>query len=132
MPYLIARALIDGQVTLETFTDEAVRQKDVLQLLERVEMRANTSLRSGSDGSRPATVTIRLKNGQTQSLHQEFPKGSPQVPMTSEELLAKFRACTRLAISSTASNRVLEQIRTLELLSSVRPFVAQLRGTQSV
>ena len=27
MPYLIARALIDGQITLETFTDEAVRHR---------------------------------------------------------------------------------------------------------
>ena len=130
MPYLIARALIDGQVTLETFTDEAVRDKDVRQLLERIEMRADTSLRSGSDGSRPATVTIRLKNGQTQTLHQDFPKGSPQVPMTSEELLSKFRACTRLAISTAASDRALDQIRALETLANVRGLVAQLRGTQ--
>jgi 2-methylcitrate dehydratase PrpD len=129
MPYLIARALIDGQVTLETFTDEAVRHKDVLQLLERVEMTADPGLRSGSDGSRPATVTIRLKNGQTQTLRQDFPKGSPQVPMSSEELLAKFRACTRLAISTAASERALEQIRALETLSSIRPLVGQLRGT---
>ncbi|HET9215659.1 MAG TPA: MmgE/PrpD family protein [Terriglobia bacterium] len=130
MPYLIARALIDGQVTLETFTDEAVRDKDVLQLLQRVEMSADPGLRSGSDGSRPATVTIRLKNGQTQTLHQDFPKGSPQVPMTSEELLSKFRACTRLAITTSASDRALEQIRALETLASTRPLVAQLRGTQ--
>jgi len=130
MPYLIARALIDGQVTLETFTDQAVRQGNVLQLLERVEMSADSSLRSGSDGSRPATVTIRLKNGQTQMLRQDFPKGSPQVPMSSEELLSKFRACTRLAISTASSERALEQIRALETLANIRPLVAQLRGTQ--
>jgi len=131
MPYLIARALIDGQVTLETFEDEAVRDKNVLQLLSKVEMKADPNLRSGSDGSRPATVTVRLKNGQTQTLHQNFPKGSPQVPMTAAELLSKFRACTRLAISNTAAERALQQISTLENLPNVRPLVALLRGTQS-
>ena len=33
MPYLIARALTDGNVTLDAFTDEAVRNEDVRQLL---------------------------------------------------------------------------------------------------
>jgi hypothetical protein len=49
--------------------------------------------------------------------------------MSSEELLAKFRACTRLAISTAASERALEQIRALETLSSIRPLVGQLKGT---
>jgi 2-methylcitrate dehydratase len=132
MPYLIARALVDGQVTLETFTDAAVRDRPVLQLLERVEMRIDPSLRSGSDGSRPATVTIRLTNGQTHTLNQTFPKGSPQVPMTAEELLSKFRGCAQVAIGSRAGERALEQIRTLETLRSVRPLVAQLKATASV
>ena len=38
MPYLIARALVDGNITLDTFTDEAVRREDVRQLLQRVDM----------------------------------------------------------------------------------------------
>ena len=48
--------------------------------------------------------------------------------MTSEELLSKFRACTGLAISNAASERALQQIRSLETLGSIRPLVAQLRG----
>jgi 2-methylcitrate dehydratase PrpD len=94
-------------------------------------MKVDPGLRSGSDGSRPATVTIRLKNGQAHTLNQTFPKGSPQVPMTSEELLSKFQTCTRVAISSQASERALEHIRTLETLGSVRLLAAQLRSTQS-
>src|SRR5262249_1753775 len=95
MPYLLARALVDGNVTLETFTDEAVHNPEVLQLLDRVEMKVNPALQSGADGSRPATVTIKLKDGRSQAQEQKFPKGSPQVPMTQDELVAKFRTCTR-------------------------------------
>ena len=57
MPYLIARALIDGKVMLETFTDEAVRNKDVLQLLDRVEMKVDPKLQSAADGSQLQIAT---------------------------------------------------------------------------
>jgi 2-methylcitrate dehydratase PrpD len=128
MPYLIARALTDGNVTLETFTDQAVRDKQVLDLLERVEMKADPNLRSGSDGSRPSTVVMALKNGQTLKLHERFPKGSPQVPMTSDELLAKFRACTGLALNAATAERALGYIKTLESITSVRRLTTLLAG----
>ena len=120
MPYLIARALIDGNITLDTFTDAAVRDVAVLQLLERVEMKVDPSLQSGPDGSRPSTVTITLKNGGTLKLHERFPKGSQQVPMTTDELRAKFRACTRSVIGDASCERTIEYVDRLEALSNVR------------
>ena len=128
MPYLIARALIDGKIMLDTFTDEAVRNKEVLTLLEKVDMSVDPKLQSGSDGSRPATVTIQLKNGRTETLHETFPKGSPQVPMTQDELLAKFRACARGVIADAACERALTYVGQLETMRSIRPLTELLAG----
>jgi 2-methylcitrate dehydratase PrpD len=128
MPYLIARALTDGRILLDTFTDEAARDKKVLALLDKIEMKVDPKLVSGSDGSRPATVTIRLTSGQTLTLHQTFPKGSPQVPMTPEERLAKFRDCTRPALGNAASERALSYINQLETMTNVRQLAALLGG----
>jgi len=127
MPYLIARALNDGNVTLETFTDEAVRDPKVLQLLERVEMKVDPTLQSGADGSRPARVTIKLKGGQTHTLVQQFPKGSPQVPMTSAEMLAKFRGCVRGVMKDASVDRALSYIDSLETVASINPLVGLLK-----
>jgi len=128
MPYLIARALIDGKLMLDTFTDEAVRHKEVLQLLEKVDMKVDPNLQSGSDGSRPATVTIRLKNGQTRMLHEKFPKGSPQVPMTRDELQEKFRACARGVIGDASCERTLAYVGRLETMGNIRRLTELLRG----
>jgi 2-methylcitrate dehydratase PrpD len=128
MGYLIARALIDGKVMLDTFTDEAVRNEAVLQLLEKIEMVVDANLQSGSDGSRPATVTIKLKNGQTQTRHERFPKGSAQVPMTQDELQAKFRACARGLISAASCDRALGFVGRLETMGNIRPLAELLRG----
>jgi 2-methylcitrate dehydratase PrpD len=126
MPYLIARALSDGNITLETFTDDAVRDQKVLQLLERVDMSADPKLQSGADGSRPGRVTIKLKGGQTHTLLQQFPKGSPQVPMTSAELLAKFRGCVRGVMKDVSVDRALGYIDRLETLPAINSLVRLL------
>jgi 2-methylcitrate dehydratase len=128
MPYLIARALIDGNVTLDTFTDEAVRNKEVLQLLDKVEMKVDPKLQFTPDGNRPAIVTVKLNNGQTQTLDQNFAKGSVQLPMTQDELASKFRLCTRGILSQAASERALAYIGKLEMMSSVRPLTRLLAG----
>jgi 2-methylcitrate dehydratase PrpD len=131
MGYLIARALIDGKVTLDTFTETAIRDPDVLDLLHRVEMRADPSLESGRDGSRPATVTVHLRDGATHSLHSRFPKGGSEVPMSNEELQAKFADCARNVLSDSDRDRALEMIRGIETLDNVRPLMDLLRGTVS-
>src|SRR5499433_1664360 len=63
MNYLLARAIIDGTIGLHIFTDEAVKDAQVLKLGERVQMRLDPDLKAGSPGGRPCRVTIRLKNG---------------------------------------------------------------------
>src|SRR5437773_10316326 len=45
MPYLVARAIIDGKVGLDIFTDSAVRDQSVLSLAARVQMREDNNLK---------------------------------------------------------------------------------------
>ncbi|HEY2380829.1 MAG TPA: MmgE/PrpD family protein [Terriglobia bacterium] len=129
MPYLIARAIIDGNITFDTFTEEAVRNPQALQLLERIDMKVDPALQAGTDGSRPAIVAMKLTNGQTQTLEQKFPKGSPEVPMTQDELVSKFRTCTKGVLSAASTDRALDYIGKLETMNNIRPLVKTLSGS---
>jgi hypothetical protein len=46
--------------------------------------------------------------------------------MTSEELVAKFRACARGVISDASCNRALGYLGTLETMRSIRPLLTLL------
>ena len=74
MPYLVARALIDGKVSLHAFTDAAVRDQNVLKLAERVQMNLDNNLKKTDPGGRPCRVTVRLKNGQVLSREAQHAK----------------------------------------------------------
>jgi 2-methylcitrate dehydratase PrpD len=128
MPYLLSRAVIDKKVGLDVFTDEAVRDPNILQLAEKIEMRLDPNLKAGSPGGRPCRVTIRLKNGQTHTLEKEHAKGSPEVPMTLEELRGKFTDCARQALDRDTAERARESIERLETLNDIRPLCRLLVG----
>ncbi len=128
MPYLVARAIIDGKVGLDIFTDSAVRDQKVLELAERVQMNLDNNLKKTDAAGRPCRVTIRLKNGQTYSREAQHAKGGPEFPLSEDELRSKFFDCAKEAIPTESAQRALEHIQRLETLDSVRPVCDLIRG----
>ena len=122
MPYLLARAIIDGRVFIDAFTESAVRDPHVLKLAERIEMRLAKDLPAKNLGSRPCRVTLRLKNGDVYTRDVEHSKGGPEVPLTQEELKAKFVGCAREALSEASTERAWEDLNQLETLQDIRPL----------
>jgi 2-methylcitrate dehydratase PrpD len=128
MPYLVARAIIDGKVGLDIFTDSAVRDQSVLSLAARVQMREDNNLKKTDAAGRPCRVTIRLKNGQILTREAQHAKGGPEFPMSEEELRSKFTECARQTLDASATARALDYIEKLDAVEDIRPLCAILRG----
>lgn len=128
MPYLVARAIIDGKIGLDIFTDSAVRDQNVLKFAERVQMRLDANLKKVNAAGRPCRVTIRLKSGETLVREAQHAKGGPEFPMTEAELKAKFFECARQAISAESAQRALDYIQSLETLDNARSLCDLIRG----
>ena len=128
MPYLVARAIIDGKIGLHIFTDSAVRDQNVLKLAERVQMNLDSNLKKSDAAGRPCRVTVRLKNGQIFTREAQHAKGGPEHPMSEAELRDKFTECAREAIDASSAAKVLDYIESLESLSDIRPLCDFIRG----
>jgi 2-methylcitrate dehydratase PrpD len=128
MGYLLARALIDGNVSLDAFTDAAVRERPVLELAERVHMSLNSEYAESSTGARPSTVTVRLKNGQALSRRVEHAKGGPEIPLSAQELHGKFVDCAKRVIDEKAIQDVLEYVQRFEVLEDIKPLCRLFAG----
>ena len=129
MPYLLARAIIDGRLFLDAFTDSAVRDENVLRLAEKVQMRPDPDLQPTALGSRPCKVTIRLRDGRSFSRQIDYAKGSREAPMTAEELKQKFIGCAREALDDSSIERIIEYVEHLETLDDIRPLCQLLVGS---
>ncbi len=128
MPYLVSRAISDGRIGLDIFTDEAVRDQKVLKLAERVQMRLDTNLKKIDPAGRPCRVTVRLKNGQSYTREAQHAKGGPEFPMTEAELEAKFFDCAKEAMPVDMAQQALDYVARLETLDNIRPLCERLSG----
>ena len=129
MPYLVARALVDGEVTPDAFTDEAIRDPAVIALARKVHMTADPDLDDSPTGGRPCVLTVRLQDGRTLKRRVDYPKGSPQAPLALAEVEAKFRSCAQRVLPKQAVEQALSMVSSLEGLDDVGRLSAVLMGS---
>jgi 2-methylcitrate dehydratase PrpD len=112
--YSFARALADGVVGLASYQKPAITDPAVAALAGRTTAVSDPDIDPAA--IEPARVVITLKDGRTMEVARATVKGSPQDPMTEEELLAKFRACLEFGLGATRSqaDRLAETVLNLE------------------
>ena len=129
MPFTVAWTLVHPQVSLDTFTDAAVKQPKVLGLVRRTRNYVHDEIeRKWKMGSRPVHVRLCMKDGTTLEKQVDISKGNPEVALTAEELQRKFEDCARFALSHEGVRSAVEQLRGIDRLKSIRELTAVLAG----
>ncbi|MDP2949024.1 MAG: MmgE/PrpD family protein [Chloroflexota bacterium] len=126
MEYCLAASLLDGRVSLASFSDQAVQRPQAQDLLRRVDMEEEAESQGEGPILGPATVTVILDDGSEHSQRVDIPKGDPRAPLTWEELAAKYRDCAAGILSHQAIGRSLEIIASLEAAPDIRELMAQV------
>jgi 2-methylcitrate dehydratase PrpD len=90
-PYTVAAALTRGRLGLDDFTDAAVNDPAVRELMTRTDIYVEDSHRDATQ--HPATVIVRSSGGRVLSHTVELARGKNANPLTEDELQAKFVDC---------------------------------------
>ena len=130
MPYILARALVDGALVLDTFTDEAAADPALRRIAETIVMELDAGLVETADGARPADVTVRLKDGGELRRRVDHSRGRPEKPLTPAELRQKFDTCAARALDAEQVGQVAELIAGLEGVASIRGLSELLAGSK--
>ncbi len=115
LPYMIAVALLDGEVSPAQYTPERIVREDVQSLLRKVMIHPDKALSRRFPTEMPCHITIELKDGQTLSLEKQDYEGFYTRPMSWEKVVAKFE---RLATPYTDAAQRASIIETIALLES--------------
>jgi 2-methylcitrate dehydratase PrpD len=123
IPYTVAAAWIDGELTLGHFSDEALRRDDVMALASRVQPYVDDEIdRTWSRFVTPAKVTVQFTDGKTIEARVDYPKGHPRNAMTAEEIAAKTADCATFAavpLPRDAAARLTSTVDRLDLLEDI-------------
>jgi 2-methylcitrate dehydratase len=124
MPYCIARAFIDGELTIEQFTDEKIHDTDVQQLMETIEVTENEEFTEEYGDGFPHRMIVHTEDD-TYEASIEYPKGHAENPLTAEEREEKFTVAAEEYLSRDRMDELLEWVRHLDEQAEISPLFPQ-------
>jgi 2-methylcitrate dehydratase len=90
LPFSVAAALLDGDVTAQTFDAKRFLDPEVIDLMSKVELRENPEFTSQYPEVWNCKITAITQSGEEHQVHLPYPKGHPQNPFTDKEVEEKF------------------------------------------
>ena len=109
IPFTAAAQIVFGQVTMETFTDEAVRNPGVLRLLDRMEMIPNDEFTP----SRGGRATILLKDGRKFSNSTYLLGHELNLDESEKEVIEKYREILNPRLGAERTEAIYHEIMNL-------------------
>lgn len=135
MPHCIAAAVVDHQVTLDTFTAHKMEDRSIVGARKKVHLSfPDIPIWPGLADVGPDTefvgnpVTIRTTDGRRYNARVDIPRGDPALPLTDDELLAKYRDCGRSQLRPEDIERSVGLVLRLERVGDIGTLMAILRS----
>ena len=100
--YTFARALHDGRVDLKSFQKPAISDPAIVALASKVRTVDDPAI--DPTAIEPARVTVTLNDGRTVEVKSDTVKGSPQEPMSEDELRGKFFSCLEFGVGASRAD----------------------------
>jgi 2-methylcitrate dehydratase len=113
LKYLLAAALIDGQVGPEQLQTERIRRADVQRLLRRINVRPNATLTAGYPRATPVRIGVTLRDGTCVSREQQDFEGAPSRPLTWERTVEKFHWLTEQYAGEALRDQIVDRVEHL-------------------
>jgi 2-methylcitrate dehydratase PrpD len=125
MEFAMASAIIARRAGLGELTDAFVRRPDVQALLGKVEVQPDDAEDAERSGAAPYDlVVISTRDGRRlESAHVRDERGSPRLPLSREELWAKFENCCAVGDARLPARRIFEALMSIERQPSVAAIV---------
>jgi 2-methylcitrate dehydratase PrpD len=110
----IALTLLDGHVKSGSFTDDKIRSSGLRDMMARIKRKVvpvDSAIRTQFG---PASVRVFLKSGRSLEYSVENAKGSPENPMSLQEIHEKYRDCCRGVLDQEAIEKSLALLQRLD------------------
>ena len=120
LQYSVANVLLRGSSRPQHYTDEAIKDPAIIDLVKKMKMMELTK-----GGTESARVKVRMKDGREFDEYAEIARGDPRNPISREELLTKFWTNIDFAgtVSRDNAERFVKMVEDLENLDSVKKLV---------
>ncbi len=124
LPYAVAVVLLLGRAGIDEFSEERIRDPQVLALAARTSYVVDDSLPFPQ--AFPGWLKLKLKDGREVEQRMDASRGSREHPMSDAELYEKFAANISRRLSSEKASAIWDAGSTLERVANIRELTTLL------
>src|SRR3954463_9963314 len=128
LPYVIAAAVADRQVTPLQFTMAKIMDPTIRAQLKKVVVVADPEIEKVFPALQRVIVKITTIDGRTFEKQLDYPKGDPRNPLTDREIEEKFEALADPVMSRPAQEKLKDAIWNLEKCESVSTLMKLMKA----
>lgn len=125
IPYGVAVALYDGHALLDQFTEERIKDQQVIALAKKVEIVVSEPFNSAYPARWGCQVEVELESGEVFTEIVEDAKGDVTNPLTREELEQKFIYLTSGVLTEEQAKEVIDMVMHLEDIQDIGQLIAR-------
>jgi 2-methylcitrate dehydratase PrpD len=131
-PFLLSAIVLRHKAGMREFTDEFVSSEPVQRMMLKVTTILDPEIEAKGFDKIRSVVEVDLVDGPTLvERADERYRGGPDRPFSRAELHAKFTDCAGLVLPSASIQQALEQIESIDILTSVRDLTRTLSSRRS-
>lgn len=119
LPFVVAMIIVRGKALLEEFSDQGISDPQVREVAHKVEFIADRQIDDVWPEEEPSGVELHLKSGSVVSAWVPGPKGGLKVPMTTEDLTAKFVDLVAPVLGDVKAQRIVDMVYDFEDLADI-------------
>ena len=119
LPYIVAAALADGEITDRQFAPQRFTDPLLLALVQRVKVERDPELTRRYPEAVANRLTVRLSDGRVLSEEVDYPLGHARNPLSDPQLEAKFHALADARLGVERANALLQELWRLEQLKDL-------------
>ena len=126
LPYVIAAAVADRQVTPIQFTDAKIMDSKIRAQLNKVKVIADPEIEAVFPELQRVRVVIQTTDGREFEKKLDYPKGDPRNPLTDAEIAGKFAALAEGIATPDDVQRMQAAVECTEDFDDVRELMGEL------
>ena len=131
LPYLVAVALLDGEVMPAQFAPERIRRVDVQSLLRKVHVKPAPDLSDRFPDELPCRLTVRLQDGRAFSVEKSDYEGFVTRPPDWNAAIRKFQLLSEGNTPGSVRYAIVDAVENIEH-RKIRELTALLRQAGTV
>jgi len=119
MKYCIARAMLDGMLSLAQFTEDKLRDPEAIALASRVNFVLDEEINKIYPREFPSIVEVVMKDGKKYKVRVNLLKGSAENPISWKEVQDKFKALAVPVLGNNRTAAIIDMVENLEDVEDV-------------